>query len=171
MTIYDNFYVYAYLRSDGTPYYIGKGKKRRAWHKHKNITTPKDISKIVLLETNLTEIGSFAIERRMIRWFGRKDNKTGILLNKTDGGEGLSGRKCPENLKKYYSNLFKGRKNLYIRTEEQNKKHSVFMKGNKHAKGSKRPDANKKIICCIHCKKEYSLGQLANHIRSFAYKN
>ena len=99
------FYVYAYLREDETPYYIGKGQGNRAYVKHKNYSNPpSDLSRIIFLETNLSEEDAFLLERQYIAKFGRKDNGTGILRNMTDGGEGMSGFKHTEETKEKLKN-------------------------------------------------------------------
>ena len=92
-TIYkdpNRFYVYAFLREDDTPYYIGKGTGNRAWIKRR--FRPDD-SRISIIFENLTETEAFSEEIRLIQFYGRKNLGTGILRNMTDGGEGSSGYK------------------------------------------------------------------------------
>jgi len=87
-----HYYTYAYLREDKTPYYIGKGQGNRIYKKGTGeVHPPKDKSRIIYLKQNLTETEAFRHEIYMIDVFGRKDLGTGILHNRTDGGEGLSG--------------------------------------------------------------------------------
>jgi hypothetical protein len=88
----NRFYTYAYLRKDRTPYYIGKGSGRRIFvNQGKSCKKPKDKSRIIFLKQNLTEEEAFKHEVYMIALYGRKDLGTGILRNRTDGGEGASG--------------------------------------------------------------------------------
>ena len=86
-----HYYTYAYLREDKTPYYIGKGTGDRIYSTNRIIKSPKDKSRIIYLKQNLTEEEAFKHEIYMIDVFGRIDLGTGILHNRTDGGDGSSG--------------------------------------------------------------------------------
>jgi hypothetical protein len=103
------YYTYAFLREDRTPYYIGKGKDNRAYRRRNKgeIKPPKDKSRILILKKNLTEEESFKHEVYMIAVFGRKDLGTGILHNRTDGGEGVSGALRSEEYKRKLSDFGK----------------------------------------------------------------
>jgi hypothetical protein len=114
----NRFYTYAYLREDRTPYYIGKGENDRIYKKKKSeIKPPKDKSKVIFLKQNLTEEEAFRHEIYMIAVFGRKDLGTGILRNRTNGGEGSSGAIHTPETKAKMSVAKKGENNpMYNKT-------------------------------------------------------
>ncbi len=123
-----HYYTYAYLREDRTPYYIGKGKEGRIYSKQKNIKPPKDKSRIIFLKKNLTEGEAFRHEIYMIDVFGRKDLGTGILHNRTDGGEGSSGCIPSDETRRKLSEAGKGK----TLSEEHRRKLSEASKGEKN---------------------------------------
>jgi hypothetical protein len=81
-----NYYTYAYFDENNIPYYIGKGKGNRAWDKNHSVRVPTN-DKIILLKKNLSENEAYRHEVYIISILGRKNKKTGILENKTDGGD------------------------------------------------------------------------------------
>ena len=104
------YYTYAYLREDGTPYYIGKGKAGRINNKLHAIHLPPEEGRRIFLKQNLTDEEARKHEVDMIAVLGRKDLGTGILRNMTDGGEGCAGRVLSEETKKKLSEAHKGKK-------------------------------------------------------------
>jgi len=137
----NKYYTYAYLREDGTPYYIGKGKGYRAYQKRRSINLPPK-NRIIFLKQNLTEEEAFRHEIYMIAVFGRKDNQTGILRNLTNGGEGISG-----------ANQSKEKNGFYKKTHTEESK----LKISKAKMGSKFPD-NLKLIVSERTKKMWESG-------------
>jgi len=132
-----HYYTYAYLREDKTPYYIGKGNGRRIYGKNgRPCGKPKDKSRIIYLKQNLTEREAFRHEIYMIAVFGRKDLGTGILHNKTDGGEGSSGVVKSDETKLKISKALKGKK----------RPQNVIEKIKKGRTGIKHTEQTKQII-------------------------
>jgi len=128
----NDYYTYAYLREDKTPYYIGKGKGNRIYSPNRLINPPTDKSRIIFLKKNLTEAEAFKHEIYMIFVLGRKDLGTGILRNLTNGGDGASGAIRSEETKKKQSVAKSGKNNPQFgvpRTEEQKKAQSEKMSG------------------------------------------
>jgi hypothetical protein len=100
---YNFYYVYAYLRKDGTPYYIGKGQGGRMNQKHNNVGMPPKDRRVKLKE-NLTEKESHQYEIELIKKYGRKGlDEGGILRNTSIGGEGFTKWRTLEERKKVKS--------------------------------------------------------------------
>jgi len=105
--------VYRHIRTDlNQPFYIGIGSNyKRAYQKEKrnsywqNIVSKTNYEIEILFE-NVSREFAIKKEKEFIKLYGRKDLKTGILCNMTDGGEGSIN--ISNKLRKKISNAHKG---------------------------------------------------------------
>ena len=115
-----DFYVYAWLRPCGEPFYIGKGRGKRAGAiKSSNqifvrivdkIKAAGEVPSVIKIAENLSESEAFEVEKAYIKKYGRRNNFTGVLANLTDGGEGQSGWIPSLETRAKISSAHKGRK-------------------------------------------------------------
>ncbi|XKM40339.1 NUMOD3 domain-containing DNA-binding protein [Rhizobium ruizarguesonis] len=151
--VHRDYYVYAWLRPCGNPFYIGKGRgKRDKAPKYSNPLFQRIVSKlkasgkeanIIRLHENLDENEAHRLECIEIARYGRRNNGTGILANLTDGGEGASGHIMSEETRAKIGAVHAGKRlgpehraKLLARisdpSDETRAKMSEAQKGRKH---------------------------------------
>lgn len=175
------FYSYLWLRDDGSPYYAGKGKGKRAFSAYHSFHPPADPSRILIFP-HATEIESFESEIAFIKWFGRKDLGTGGLRNLTDGGEGSSGRIASQETRAKIGAKGRGRKQSPVakrhqiaaqlgstRSVETRAKQAAAAKGRKHSEATKAKLAiyRRGIKASSETKVKISLGQRRRQEQEF----
>jgi hypothetical protein len=146
--------VYRHITKDNnTVFYVGMGNNSRPYTKTKRSSYWKNIVDkhgyyVEVLVENLSFEDAIELEVFLISLYGRKDNKTGVLCNLTDGGEGT--KNITESVRKKISERRKGIRTLsldYIRSEEHCKKISESKKGKESTfKGKKHSEYSKAII-------------------------
>ena len=127
--ILNYFYVYAYLRKDGTPYYIGKGQGYRIHDKYGHILPRRE--RRVKIKENLFEDEALKLEQELILKYGRKKyDKDGILINESIGGEHRTvwrtleeKKKAKSESDKRYRENPKYREGMLQRKREYHEKH------------------------------------------------
>lgn len=110
-----NICVYQHIRLDTNKvFYIGIGNNKRPYQTRnrslwwKNIVNKYNY-KIEILYENLSWKDACKIEIELIKHHGRLDNNTGILVNLTNGGDGISGNIRTEETKEKIRNYHTGK--------------------------------------------------------------
>lgn len=156
------YYVYAWLKNSGEPYYIGKGKNNRAWRKGHGI--------VQIIATNLTEKEALNFESILIRKIGRKDLNEGPLHNTNDGmigGDVSSHPNYIKGIKKYHNNKAKEEYATYGFLGKSHKPGFMVGENNSmYGKGDllKGKTKNKRLTCPI-CNLESNSSNIKRHIK------
>lgn len=132
----NRYYIYQHTRDDtGEVFYIGKGCGRRAWklfesgkrsEKWKRTANKYGVNVSIIIG-GLTNEAAIRVEAQLINSIGRRDNKSGPLINGTDGGEGACG--C-----------------IVKHTEKSKRLISLAAMGNQRTRGMKMSDEVKAIF-------------------------
>lgn len=114
-----DYLVYEHWRTDtNMPFYVGKGNARngrareimRRQKRHRNVVEKvlREGGEIIvkIVEENLPEESAFAFEKMKIAYWRAMG---AILVNHTDGGDGVSGYRHTEEMRTHLSTTNKGR--------------------------------------------------------------
>lgn len=169
-----NYYVYLHVKEDdGTVFYVGKGKSLRWCVSNSRTLHWKNTAKkhgVVcrIVAHNLTAEESLILEKKLIAYYGRQDQKTGCLVNLTDGGDGVinyvwteehrrkiseagMGRKHSEEFKQMVSRIHKGK----TLSESTRSKISIARRGKPLSEKQltaiqNRPNPRSKEVICLN---------------------
>ena len=147
-TTSEKFYVYLHLReTDGKPFYVGKGCRRRAYDTHGRSQYWQRVKNkhgciVKILFANLEESLALELEKEIIATL-RNDGYA--LCNLTDGGEGTSGYVMPEERRlslkeknKHSLELARLAKMNMVITDEVRLNMSLCQLGKKHTEDTKQ---------------------------------
>lgn len=175
-----NYYVYLHIKEDdGTVFYVGKGKNLRWCVSHSRTLHWKNTAKkhgviCHIVAHNLTVEESLILEKKLIASYGRQDQKTGCLVNLTDGGDGVvnyvwtdehrrkiseagMGRKHTEEFKQMVSRIHKGK----VLSTETRSKISASRTGKKWTEAQRLAGENRKMpssreVICLNTGEIYA---------------
>lgn len=163
------FYIYRHIRPDKNEvFYIGKGSphKRGQYHRafwrytrnnfwHKVVDKNDGVFDVEIMYECETQEECDVKEREFISLYGRRNNKTGTLVNMTDGGEGVRGLKFSEESKRKMSeaqiNSTKGIRGKKAPIEWVEKRRKSLLASTKTTRGKNHhwyggKEHNKKVI-------------------------
>ena len=147
------FCVYEHWRTDNnSPFYVGKGTEKRAklFSRKDNVHHSRIVKKVEasgfrvevrIIRCGLPELEAFALEKERIAFW----RNAGIeIINRTDGGEGVSGSKVSAETREKLRKAHTGRPKLHLRGRKHSPEHRE--KISKASKGrSVSPDTREKI--------------------------
>jgi group I intron endonuclease len=152
-------YVYRHIRTDkNEPFYIGIGTDKRYYRASSsrkrnpiwNNIVNNSSYEVEIFMDDLTWEEACEKEKELISLYGRKNTKTGILANMTDGGEGTLNIKFSQerresisirNLGNTYGSLTKGN----THTEDSRRKMSLALQGENHPLFGKKHTYDSKL--------------------------